>query len=198
MCTTLLWQILQLTPQTTQQPVNRTPSWRSLYLSYSTLLQRNALPMVPVNRAGMSFKRLVGSLSQFVHTTQRVPQSLSHFVHTTRRVPQIWARKALPILIAEVPKVCPLAAALCSTALLDIEKKNCPGGRFHEGENLVHCVPCYLCPTDAHFGETRDPHCWGLLGISELNLRVKARDEWKRFLVFSTQNLFESIVWINI
>lgn len=133
-------------------------------MSYSALWKRNALPVVPVNWAGMSFKGLVGSLSQFVQKT--------------RQVPQIWTRKVLPILIAEVPQTCPLATALCSAALLDIEKKkNCPRGRFHEGENLVRCVPCDVCPTDAHYGETRDPHGWGLLGISVLNLRVKARDE---------------------
>lgn len=159
----LLLLILQLTSQTMQQPVNRTSSWRALYHKLQCLVKKKCSARGACELSRDEFQRVSGEsitvcTENPTGTTDLKKEGSAYFNN--------WSSPNLPT-----------GSSSLLRSSLGHWKKNCPRGRFHEGENLVRCVPCDVCPTDAHFGETRDPHCWGLLGISVLNLRVKARDE---------------------
>lgn len=58
-------------------PVNITLSWTSLYVRFTTLLKRNALPVAPVKRVLISSERFVKLVSHVAQENKRLPPMCS-------------------------------------------------------------------------------------------------------------------------
>jgi len=84
-------QFLQNTSLTMCRPVNITLSCTSLYFRLTTLLNRKARPVAPVNLVEMSSPLLVRTVSQLLHENNRLPPQCSMNIlpmlyHTNLRV----------------------------------------------------------------------------------------------------------------